>query len=62
MAFYLNRTGRPIVLTCEYPLYQGKKVCCFILVTPKGARDNIVNYMFSVIVSEQDLKLRDEID
>ena len=23
MAFYLNQTGRPIYLSCEYPLYQG---------------------------------------
>ena len=23
MAFYLSKTGRPIYLSCEYPLYQG---------------------------------------
>ena len=35
MASYLNQTGRPIVFSCEFPLYRGDAVCllCGILYT-----------------------------
>lgn len=28
MAAYLNATKRPIVFSCEFPLYQGENVLC----------------------------------